>query len=136
MKSGTFVCSIALAAVSSVHGATAAWPAFRGPNSSGVATAAKPPVKIGPTNSVLWKTQVPWSASSPCIWDDGLFLTTFADGELQTRCYERLSGKLAWSRGVKPEKLETYHRTESSPATSSPAIDGERVVSYFGSFGL
>jgi hypothetical protein len=37
---------------------------------------------------------------------------------------------------VKPEKLEMFHSTESSPAASSPATDGERVVSYFGSFGL
>ncbi len=125
-----------VAAVSGAHGSTPAWPAFRGPNSSGVSTEGKPPVRIGPTNSVLWKIQVPWSPSSPCIWDDQIFLTTFADGELQTRCYRRTDGQLAWSQGIKPDKLEMYHRTESGPATSSPATDGERVVSYFGSFGL
>ena len=48
------------------------------------------------------------------------FLTAFADGELQTRCYQRTDGKLAWSRGLKPDKLETYHRTESSPAMATP----------------
>ena len=117
-------------------GATPAWPAFRGLNSSGVASEAKPPVKIGPTNSVLWKIQVPWSPSSPCIWDDQIFLTTFADNELQTRCYQRADGKLAWSRGVKPEKLETFHSTENSPAATTPATDGQRVVVYFGSVGL
>src|SRR2546425_407957 len=137
MKSVTLFCLIAVAAASVVlRGATPAWPAFRGPNSSGVSTEAKPPVKIGPTNSVLWKIPVPWSPSSPCLWEDQIFLTTFADGELQTRCYRRVDGKLAWSRGLKPDKLEMYHRTESSPSTSTPATDGERVVSYFGSFGL
>jgi outer membrane protein assembly factor BamB len=128
--------ALAVATVAfTLHGATA-WPAFRGPNSSGVSTEGKPPIKIGPTNSVLWKIQVPWSPSSPCIWDDQIFITTFNGNELQTRCYQRADGKLAWSRTVKPDKLEMYHRTESSPATSTPASDGERVVSYFGSFGL
>ena len=122
--------------VLAIQGATPSWPAFRGPNSSGVSSEAKPPVRIGPTNSVLWKIPVPWSPSSPCLWEDQIFLTTFADGELQTRCYRRMDGKLAWSRGLKPDELEMYHRTESSPATSTPATDGERVVSYFGSFGL
>src|SRR5262249_1658302 len=42
------------------------WPQFRGPNASGVAIAAKPPVKFGPSNGVLWRIEVPWSPSSPC----------------------------------------------------------------------
>jgi outer membrane protein assembly factor BamB len=120
----------------SARGGTPAWPAFRGLNSSGVASEAKPPVKIGPTNSVLWKIQVPWSPSSPCNWDDQIFLTTFAENELQTRCYQRSDGKLAWSRGVKPDKLEIFHSTENSPAATTPATDGQRVVVYFGSVGL
>lgn len=136
MKPGVLLCLLAATVAASVHGATPAWPAFRGPNSSGVSTDAKPPVKISPTNSVLWKIQVPFSPSSPCISGDQIFLTTFDNGRLQTRCYQRAEGKLAWSRELKPDKLETYHSTESSPATSSPATDGERVVSYFGSFGL
>jgi outer membrane protein assembly factor BamB len=65
-----------------------------------------------------------------------VLLTTFADNELQTRCYRRADGKLEWTGRVKPDKFELYHKKESSPATSTPATDGRRVVSYFGSFGL
>src|SRR2546430_1935360 len=136
MKFRALFCVCIATSVLAVQGATPSWPAFRGPNSSGVLTDAKPPIKIGPTNLVLWKIEVPWSPSSPCISGDQIFLTTFADNELQTRCYQRADGKLAWSRGLKPEKLETYHGIESSPAASTPATDGERLVSYFGSFGL
>jgi len=117
-------------------GSTPAWPGFRGLNSSGVAAEGTPPIDISPTNSVLWKVQVPWSPSSPCIWDSQIFLTTFSDNELQTRCYNRQDGALAWSRGLKPDKLEMFHSTESSPAVPTPATDGKRLVSYFGSFGL
>jgi outer membrane protein assembly factor BamB len=129
-------CLFAAAAVFAGEGAAPTWPAFHGPNSSGVSVDAKPPVQIGPSNSVLWKIEVPWSPSSPCIWGDNLFLTTYADKELQTRCYRRENGQLIWSRALKPEKLEMFHGTESSPAASTPAADSEHVVSYFGSFGL
>jgi outer membrane protein assembly factor BamB len=129
-------CVLSFGLVTASRGSAPAWPGFRGPNASGLAPEAKPPIQIGPSNSVLWKVEIPWSPSSPCISGDHLLLTTFADNELQTRSYRRSDGKLEWSRGLKPEKLELYHRKESSPAASSVAIGGERVVSYFGSFGL
>ena len=112
------------------------WPQFRGANCAGVAPSAQPPEKISPTNHVLWRTEVPWSPSSPCVWNDRIFLSTWAEGELQTRCHEAGSGKLLWSHGVKPEKVEIFHRSEGSPAAATPATDGRHVVSYFGSFGL
>ena len=112
------------------------WPEFRGANCSGVSATARPPIKISPTNGVKWKVEVPWSPSSPCVWGDRILLTTYSDGELQTRCYSTKDGALVWSKGIKPEKLETFHRTEGSPAASTPATDGRHVVCYFGSFGL
>jgi outer membrane protein assembly factor BamB len=136
MKLRTLFCLAVAASCLSSRGAAPPWPAFRGPNSSGIAADARPPIKIGPTNLVLWKIEVPFSPSSPCISEDLIFLTAFADNELQTHCYHRTNGKLAWSRGLKPDKLEVYHSTESSPAASTPATDGECVVSYFGSFGV
>lgn len=122
-----------------LHGAEASgphWPQFRGPNASGVAPKAKPPVKIGPEENLQWKVEVPWGASSPVVWGDQIYLTAFADGELQTRCYSRKNGRELWVKGIRPEKLEMYHSTESSPAASTPATDGRYVVSYFGSVGL
>src|SRR5437899_7573555 len=112
MKPLPLLCWFVAAAASAVGSATPDWPGFRGPNSSGVAIHAKPPVKISPSNSVLWKIEVPFSPSSPCISGDQIFLTAFADNELQIRCYQRKDGKLAWSRGVKPDKLEMFHKTE------------------------
>ena len=115
------------------------WPQFRGAHGAGVATAAKPPVKIGPTEGVLWSVEVPWSPSSPSspsIWGDQIFLTTFHDGQLETRCHDRTDGRLRWARRLKPEGVEEFHRSDGSPAASTPATDGQHVVSYFGSFGL
>jgi outer membrane protein assembly factor BamB len=112
------------------------WPQFRGENAAGTSASAKPPIRISATEGVEWKVEVPWSPSSPVVWGDRIFLTTFANGELQTRAYACADGKLLWSKGVKPEQLEVFHRTDGSPSASTPATDGERVISYFGSFGL
>ncbi len=136
MKLSALLSVLVTAAAFAANGAAQNWPAFRGPNSSGVGDGGTPPIDISPTNSVLWKIQVPWSPSSPCIWDDQVFLTTFSDNELQTRCYRRHDGTLAWTRSLKPDKVEPFHITESSPAVPTPATDGKHLVSYFGSFGL
>lgn len=111
------------------------WPQFRGPNCSGVATDANPPVNITPTNA-LWSIDVPWSPSSPCVSGGMIFLTTISEGQLQTRCYAAETGRPVWTQSIKPEKLELFHNTEGSPAAATPAADGKHVVSYFGSFGL
>ena len=123
-------------AVCGARAAAGSWPGFRGINRSGVGEDCTPPIKFGTNESVAWKVTVPFSPSSPCISGESVFITTFADGELQTRCYQKRDGKLLWTRGIKPAELEAYHRTESSPAASTPSTDGERVVTYYGSFGL
>lgn len=112
------------------------WPQFRGANGAGVSADAKPPVKIGPQEKVRWSIAVPWSPSSPIVWGDRIFLTTFDAGQLQIRSYSRSDGRLQWTRGLTPETLEEHHQLDGSPAASSPVTDGRRVVSYFGSFGL
>ena len=79
---------------------------------------------------------MPWSPSSPCIWGERIFLTTYVEPNLEVRCYERGTGVLRWSRAFTPEQVEEFHRTDGSPAASTSATDGKVVVSYFGSFGI
>mgnify|MGYP001252704146 CR=1 FL=1 len=116
--------------------ATDNWPQFRGPNASGISDSAKPPAVFAPGTNQIWKIPVPSGASSPCVWGDLIFLTAFEDGKLETLCYQRKDGKLLWKADAKAEKIEDYNIAEGSPAASTPATDGERVVSYFGSCGL
>jgi outer membrane protein assembly factor BamB len=54
---------------------------------------------------------------------------------LVTLAFDRSNGKQVWRKELPVEKLESHHAT-SSPATATPAADGERVYVYFGSFGL
>jgi outer membrane protein assembly factor BamB len=113
-----------------------AWPRFRGPNGSGVADDQKPPVVFGPDKNVKWKVPVPSGLSSPIVAGDNLVLTAFDGGKLYTIAYRRADGKEAWRAEAPAKQLEKFHKTEGSPAASTPATDGERIVSYFGSCGL
>jgi outer membrane protein assembly factor BamB len=91
---------------------------------------------VGPASNVLWSVDVPWSPSSPSVLAARIFLTTFSNGNLETRAYSTASGKLLWSRVAPAEMLEEFHPQSGSPATATPASDGHCVVSYFGSSGL
>ena len=112
------------------------WQQFRGPAGSGVAEAEHPPMEIGPDKNVQWKVAAPSGASSPIVVGDKLVLTAFENGKLYTIAYHRADGSEAWRAHAPAKELEPYHKTEGSPAASTPASDGERIVSYFGSCGL
>lgn len=113
-----------------------AWPQFRGPGGSGVADGQKPPIEFGPDKNVKWKVAAPSGLSSPIAAGDKLVITALEDGKLYTIAYDRANGKEAWRKHAPAKKLEAYHKKESSPAASTPATDGKRIVSYFGSCGL
>ena len=114
------------------------WPQFRGPDGSGVAAVgASPPVEFGPDRSVLWRVAVPSGVSSPCVSGDRIFLTAFDETakRLETLFLARETGAVLWRRAAPAAEIEDVHGA-SSPASGTPAADGERVVVYFGSFGL
>ena len=122
----------------SVAGDEARWPQFRGPNGSGIALDSKKlPVEFGTDKNILWKTPLPSGHSSPCVWDDRIFLTGFdkASKKLETLCLDRSSGQILWRRTAPAEKIEKVHE-RSSPAAPRPVTDGQRVYVYFGSYGL
>jgi outer membrane protein assembly factor BamB len=113
-----------------------AWPQFRGPNGSGIADDQRPPVEIGPDRNVKWKVAVPAGLSSPIVAGESLIITALDDGKLYTIAYRRNDGKEVWRAAAPAKTLEAYHKVEGSPASSTPATDGQRIVSYFGSCGL
>src|SRR6476646_7738966 len=112
------------------------WPQFRGPGGSGVADGQKPPVELGPDKNVKWKIETPSGASSPIVVADKLILTAFDGGKLYTIAYRRSDGKEIWRQEAPAHEIEPYHKVEGSPAASTCATDGQRIVSYFGSCGL
>lgn len=55
--------------------ASSDWPAFRGPNGSGVAADDKAPVDLSVEKGLGWKVAVPGGISSPIVVRNRVFLT-------------------------------------------------------------
>jgi outer membrane protein assembly factor BamB len=111
------------------------WPQFRGPNASGVAASdAAPPVKFAPAK---WKTPLPLGHSSPTVWGDRVFLTSFdpESKKLELICVSAKTGAILWRHAAEAPKIEETH-VVSNPATASPAVDQDRVYAYFSSYGV
>lgn len=138
------------------------WPAFRGPNASGVADGANPPTTWDAEKSVniLWKTAIPGLGhSSPVVWGDKVFITTavsgaanpeFVHGPTDTGastndnskhswrvyCLDRTSGRVLWEKVVYEGTPKVQRHVKASHANSTPAIDGKHLIVSFGSQGL
>jgi hypothetical protein len=111
------------------------WPQFRGPSGSGVAAEdASPPIEFGPGKNVAWHAQSGVGHGSPCIWGDRIFLLSYdpAGKKLDTLAWDRSQGAQLWRRSLTPKEPEQVHSI-SNLATATPACDGDRVYSYFGS---
>jgi outer membrane protein assembly factor BamB len=112
------------------------WPQFRGPGASGVSRSLKAlPVRVGPEENVIWKQKLPTGHSSPAIHGGRLFLTGVDGEELVTMAIDCSTGEMLWKQPAPHVTREKIHTT-GSLAQSSPAADGEVVISFFGSSGL
>ena len=116
--------------------ATPQWPQFRGPGGNAIAVGQTIPLTFGPEKNVRWKVALPSGHSSPCIWGDRIFLTGHAGTTLKMICVQRTDGKILWERERTISKLPTYEHVAGSPANSTPATDGQRVVFQFDDYGV
>jgi len=98
------------------------WSRFRGPNGTGVDPSESAlPVRFGPGENVLWKTELPPGHSSPILTDDRLFLTAFEDDNLLTFCLDRKTGEILWRREA-PRARVTKVDDRNNAASPSPAF--------------
>ena len=113
------------------------WPQFRGVGGRGLAESSRAlPTEIGPDSEhIAWKIAFPPGHSSPVLHGKRLFLTAVRDKALVTIAVARAKGKLLWEQKAPYKKLEEIHAI-GSHAQPSPATDGKRVISLFGSSGL
>ena len=113
------------------------WPQFRGPGSLGIAAPdAHPPRSFGVESNVAWRIPIPAGNSSPILMAGRLFLTGFDQDRLVTLALDPATGRELWRRSLEPSRVEEVHRSLGSPASATPAGDGNRVYVHFGSFGL
>ncbi len=111
------------------------WPQFRGPNASGVSNDTNLPVNFGPDQNVVWKTPLPPGHSSPVLIGDRIYVTAFETDKLFVICLDRVNGKVLWRRDVPKPRSQGLHKS-NSPASPSPATDGQNVYAFFTDFGL
>jgi outer membrane protein assembly factor BamB len=138
------------------------WPAFRGPNASGIAEGFATPTRwnVPAGENVRWKTTIPGLGhSAPVIWGNNLFITTAISGQTNAElkvglygdiksvqddtshkwmvyCLDKRTGKILWEKVAYTGVPKIKRHPKSSHASSTPATDGKHVVVMFGSEGL
>lgn len=121
--------------------ALANWPQWRGPQSNGTAPKATGlPVTWSQTDNVLWRSKMPsWSAATPIIWGDTIFVTSAEEGFIQIGqrgsagtppdkifliAVNRKDGSIRWRNEV--DRGNQLFRKQNS-ASPSPITDGKHV---------
>jgi outer membrane protein assembly factor BamB len=124
-----------LLSLAAVAGGDGHWNQFRGPNGSGVDSAAGYPVEFSPTKNVVWKSAVPYGQSSPIVAGSRVYLTASEGERLLTICLDARAGRELWRREIRrPRAQKTYPAND--PASPTPAADDRGVVVFFPDFGL
>jgi outer membrane protein assembly factor BamB len=117
------------------------WPQWRGPESNGTAPKARNlPVTWSDSQNILWRTKLPsWSAATPAVWQDWIFVTSAEEGSPRLRseipgdaardkifliAIDRKDGSIRWQRQI--DSGNRIFRKQNS-ASPSPITDGRLV---------
>ena len=111
------------------------WSRFRGPNGSGLSSAANVPTEFGPEKNLLWRLALPPGHSSPILFRDRIYLTAFRDDVLVTIAIDRAKGRILWERAAPTVKTKIVDK-RNNPASPSPAVDDGGVYVFFPDYGL
>lgn len=114
------------------------WPAFRGPDSNGVATVTSAATEwnVESGEGIAWKIETPLPGySSPVIWQDRLYVTGADKTTREVYAYAAETGELVWRHAVDdipggPERAPRVHG-DTGLAPSTVAVDGEHVFAIF-----
>jgi outer membrane protein assembly factor BamB len=111
------------------------WSRFRGPNGSGVSTAANVPTAFGPAKNLLWRLPLPPGHSSPVLLGDRIYLTGFRNDTLVTIAIDRKVGRVIWERAAPQVRAKIVDK-RNNPASPSPAAEADAVYVFFPDYGL
>jgi len=114
------------------------WPAWRGPDGTGVSADTNLPLTWGANDGLRWRVALPDRGNStPIVCGDRVFVTQAIEAEHRRTlmCFSRSGGRLLWQSGVTWPDAEPTNR-QNPYCSASPVTDGRRVVAYFGSAGL
>ena len=130
------------------------WTQFRGPNGLGLSDETKLPAEWSADENVVWRTKLPGlGTSSPITLGQSIYLTCYSGyaesieepgdmANLQRHlvCLERTSGKLVWTKVIKPQLPESAYRggndSRHGYSSSTPTTDGKHLYVFFGKSGV
>jgi hypothetical protein len=111
------------------------WARFRGPNGSGISTAANIPTEFGPSKNLLWRLPLPPGHSSPILHGDRIYLTAFRGATLVTIAVDRVKGQILWERAAPQVQTKVVDK-RNNPASPSPAVEENGIYVFFPDYGL
>lgn len=118
------------------------WTNWRGPDYTGVAKNANPPVTWSESENIKWKVPVPGeSLSTPIVWENKIIFLTAIKSEgdaykFDVVCIDRETGKPIWQKtAIQTVPHEGKHQTGSF-ASNSAVTDGKYIWAGFGSRGV
>jgi outer membrane protein assembly factor BamB len=117
------------------------WPQWRGPESNGTAPKAHNlPASWSTSQNILWRTKLQsWSAATPAVWRDWIFVTSAEEGSPRLRsdipgdsaldkifliALNRKDGSIRWQRQIDTGNKLFRKQNSASP---SPITDGRHV---------
>ncbi len=140
------------------------WPQWRGPDGTGAAPAADPPLTWSEKDNIRWKVSIPGQGhSSPVVWGDRIFVCAAVpqpevepaaqeppqSGQQHGRgvqpagaydytvvAFSRLDGSLLWQRVARSQQPHESIHPAGSWASASPVTDGTHLYASFGSAGI
>ncbi len=138
MKWTTIFCTTVFLAALTLSLRADNWPAWRGPDATGVCREKGLPLTWSKTKNIRWKIPLPEAGNStPIVWGDHVFITQSLDkGKRRTViAFHRPDGKKLWQRDV-PCPVEETSNKHNPPCSGSPITDGQTVYAHFASAGV
>jgi outer membrane protein assembly factor BamB len=109
------------------------WPQWRGPKNDGHSTEKGLPAQFGPDKNIVWKLPMPGIGSStPCVWEDRIFLT-YQEGPDAILACVGTDGKPKWQQKFGTGKVNSRADEGGNITTASPSTDGKLVFAFAGS---
>lgn len=123
-------------------GSDSQWPAWRGPQGTGISHASGVPITWSGTENILWKQPLDsWGDSTPAIADGKVFLTSQSEtGELKLWKLDAKTGEVLQQtvldradlpRQAPKRKTQKFHNLHNM-ASPSPVIAEGHVAVHFG----
>ena len=112
------------------------WTSFRGPTGMGV-TEQKIPTSWN-ADSILWKKSIPGEGQSSVVEAGNKIFLTASENSGTKRsllCLSKDEGKLLWQKSIEYKGEESSHRMNGW-CTPTPAVEGNRIVAFFGPAGM